>query len=101
MLALPGKKHEPLQPHTPFVFCVCTQLKAGYKQGRLFFSVVYKYTKRSCPALWTFVFTHELYQPGREACPPASSDDTGHTAEASGFSLEQMICVHGHRYLRS
>lgn len=46
-------------------------------------------------------FTCELYQPGRETAALAAGDDTRHGVEASGFTLEQIIGVHGYPYLSS
>lgn len=56
---------------------------------------------RSCPELWVFDFTCELYQPGRETSALCSGDDTRHSMEASGFILEQIIDVHGYTCLSS
>lgn len=46
---------------------------------------MYQEVRCSCPALWVFVFTCELYLPCRETCA------VRHSAEAWGFILEQII----------
>lgn len=48
-----------------------------------------------CTVLWVFVFTCELYQPGRETSSVALENGAMDSAEASGFILEQVIRVRG------